>query len=644
MVNSIPTFRLEVSEGMIDAVESADRLFGYCIEASKGPVLEPTFVASNSEAKRIFGVDFAPHFNQKPTGLVICRVGFEQMARASIVYQAYNMKNEGTELDPQWVIDTTSKSDILQITATSEGVTSHKVYIAKSLTGAGYNLSVTIEGVTAKNYQNLRNLSSIVKKINSKFSNYLKAELLVPEDEFNKYTSGQPFSREQFFTVGTNPVPLIKDPTATDGSLTGGSNGKMLKTDGTVSNIDIPTDGLHCDPNFTLATVVTNEPDESFVGQQFYIDNRALADDTHIYPLWIEPGITPANIFVKCTPLSSPDATYAFTSYGDPEGTVEWGRGTVYTVGTGPNDANPEVTLLNAYEKAFSKIQGVDLIGISTLSGSRVVQNTLIEHINEVTDPEVAQLRFGITGFLDYVIDPKTPAEQVSIEDLTQETEYINNEWIIYIGQGVIFEQDGIKQTLLPYQAVQLYTGLRSALGYAEAIFGGEPKKVLNGVVDTLPVITDGSIIVKSDIETLNEAGVCTFKREYKEITFVEGVTTVQDNDVLSYESMMSIVAYVTKRLITIARPYQGQLLTESLKATLTTALSAELRSITDSDGTLMALEDFNIPPYDVQVYSAAKTKFDESNHLIRESKIIIQCRIVPVGALRDIDLGVIVI
>ena len=107
---------------------------------------------------------------------------------------------------------------------------------------------------------------------------------------------------------------------------------------------------------------------------------------------------------------------------------------------------------------------------------------------------------------------------------------------------------------------------------------------------------------------------------------------------------MMSIVAYVTKRLITIARPYQGQLLTESLKATLTTALSAELRSITDSDGTLMALEDFNIPPYDVQVYSAAKTKFDESNHLIRESKIIIQCRIVPVGALRDIDLGVIVI
>ena len=107
---------------------------------------------------------------------------------------------------------------------------------------------------------------------------------------------------------------------------------------------------------------------------------------------------------------------------------------------------------------------------------------------------------------------------------------------------------------------------------------------------------------------------------------------------------MMSIVAYVTKRLIRIAKPYQGRLLTEDLKSTLTTALSAELKAITDTDGTLMALEDFNIPPYDIQVYSAAKTRFDESNQLIRESKIIIQARIVPVGALRDIDLGVIVI
>ena len=72
MATSIPTFKLEISEGMIDVDQSADRLFGYCIEASKGPVLEPTFVASNAEAKRIFGIDFAPHFYQKPTLYILC--------------------------------------------------------------------------------------------------------------------------------------------------------------------------------------------------------------------------------------------------------------------------------------------------------------------------------------------------------------------------------------------------------------------------------------------------------------------------------------------------------------------------------------------------------------------------------------------
>lgn len=556
MATSIPTFKLKVSEGMIDVDTSADRLFGYCVEAPKGPVLEPTFVASNTEAKRIFGIDFAPHFYQRPTGLVICRVKFEDMAKPSITYQAYPMKKDGNGDDAPWVVDTTANPiDILTIEGTSEGESAHKVIITKSLTGAGYNLSVSIDGVTAKNYQNLRNLTSIVKKINSKFGNYLHAELKVDkEDDFNKETSKTAFSRDQFIEQ-------------TDGTLQGGSNGVMLKTTGEKSTTKLDANGAWHNKKGTG----TN-------------DTYQNADD------------------------------------------------------------NPETTLRVAFEKAFEKIQEVDLIGIATISNSRAVQNALIEHINEVNDPEVAQLRFGITGFLDYVKNPTQTADQVSIEDLTQETEFINNEWIIYIGQGVVFEQDGEQEDLLPHQATQLYTGLRSALGYSEAIFGGEPKKVLNGVVDTLPVITDGSIIVKSDIEDLNQAGVITFKKEYGEVTFVEGVTTIQDEDVLSYESMMSIVAYVTKRLIRIAKPYQGQLLTEDLKSTLQTALSNELKVITDTDGTLMALEDFNIPPYDVQVFSAAKTVFDESNQLIRESKIIIQCRIVPVGALRDIDLGVIVI
>ena len=49
MATGIPTFRVDLAEGMIDVSTSADRLFAYCVEADKGPINVPTFVASNKE-------------------------------------------------------------------------------------------------------------------------------------------------------------------------------------------------------------------------------------------------------------------------------------------------------------------------------------------------------------------------------------------------------------------------------------------------------------------------------------------------------------------------------------------------------------------------------------------------------------------
>ena len=55
MVESIPTFRLTISEGGLDIDENADKLFGYCVEATKGPILTPTFCSTNEQVKKIFG-------------------------------------------------------------------------------------------------------------------------------------------------------------------------------------------------------------------------------------------------------------------------------------------------------------------------------------------------------------------------------------------------------------------------------------------------------------------------------------------------------------------------------------------------------------------------------------------------------------
>ena len=613
MATGIPTFRVDIAEGMIDVDTSADRLFAYCIEADQGPVNVPTFVASNKEALRIFGqkADFAPHFYQNPTGLVITRVGFVDMATGKVEYK-----------------DKTGKV-VLTVEATSPGPCKHKVKIAPALVGDGLSLTVDIDGVTSKNYQNLRTLKKVAERINGRFSDFLKATLAEDFDEAN-------FNNKDLDTSET-------------GELVGGTNGYMLNANGQKAGA-----------GFTQVEVLTNTEDR-FIGNTYYISSNAQVDGTK-YPLFTDQGKTPANIYVAITNISEEgeDTIYSFNSYDDELGTTLWGEGTVkltgesginYTevdegldlpVSEDDDDApNAEVTRIASYREAFDKTAYVDVIGVAALSDSEVVRNVLIEHINYMIDPEVHSFRFGITSLLssDAVDGVNT------IDSIKSVAERINSEWIICIGQGVIFQQENKEPVeLKPYQAIQLFTGIRSSLGYSEAIFGGEQKKVLRGVIDTVPVVNDGTTIIKDDIIELNEAGICTFKKEYNEITFVEGVTTIQDEDVLSYENMMSIIAYVVKRLVKIAKPYQGQRLTEDLKSTLQTALSAELRTITESDGTLMALEEFNIPPYDVQVFSAAKTKFDETNHLVRESKIIIQCRIVPVGALRDIDLHVIAI
>ena len=565
MATGIPTFKVDIAEGMIDVDTSADRLFAYCIEANKGPINEPTFVASNKEAQRIFGKknDFAPHFYQNPTGLVIVRVGFEGAEKGKIEYKGKfteEIENSATEVE----------KTVLTIESKYPGPCEDKVKIKKALVGDGFSLTIDIKDVTSKNYQNLSSLKAVADRINRRFSNYLVATLALDTDGKTPLINKEGFTNDKVVVL-PDQSPEQEEATHA-GQLLGGTNGYMKDATG------------------------------------------KLAEKT------AASGNTPATYY------DVDDETYGLN---------------------GTNSAtNPNKTLQDAYTKAFDASSYVDVIGVAALSEKEIVRNVLRTHINYMTDPEVHTYRFGITSVLesdDQIINNKKIR---SIDTLCGLAGKLDSEWIICIGQGVKFQKENDIEPveLKPYQAVQLYTGIRSSLGYSEAIFGGEKKKVLRGVVDTLPITNDGIDLVKDDIIDLNEAGICTFKKEYDEITFVEGVTTIQDEDVMSYENMMSIIAYVVKRLVKISKPYQGQRLTEDLKSTLQTALSVELRTITESDGTLMALEDFNIPPYDVQVYSAAKTKFDETNHLIRESKIIIQCRIVPVGALRDIDLHVIAI
>ena len=587
---SYPTFQLKISEEAIYTNASRERLFGYAVEAPKGPIDTPTFIASNEEAIQTFGIDFAPHFYQKSGGLIVTRVGLPNAKSASITYCVKTTTTTETpsaqEGGEPTVSQTTSYMEAFVVTAVDKGESAIKVKVIESVgvTG-GYTLIVDIPDVTSRTFNNLATFRDIVKTINNHFAAYLKAEQKAhPETHLpiNALENGQELVvLKPDTTMPASPSDSdFNTLDASEGIVSGGSFGKLFDASATMADIE-----------------AAQQLDGSY-------DSSVLGDDMVGYKLYTG-------------------------AEADFEG----------------DSVKQDITLTAAvvYKKAFDLMRDIDLLGVTTLSPLDVVDKALEDHINECLDPETNILRFGITSFNDY----NNPKKQgFTLEDVQAPAILLNSEYFIYIGQGVVFKRDdGISYELPPHEAVMLYTGIRSALSYDTAIFGGEDKKILNGVADVLPIVP-GQILYRTDREELNENGVTTFKKEYDRVTFLEGVTTTQESDVLSYENIMSIVIYITKRLVRVAKAYQGKKMTEDLKESLKTALTTELRTIQQTDGCLIAIKDdnYDIPPYDVTVESAALVRFNDEGELIRQSKVVAKVKIVPIGALRDIDLGVIVI
>lgn len=587
---SYPTFQLKISEEAIYTNASKERLFGYAVEAPKGPIDTPTFIASNEEAIQTFGIDFAPHFYQKSGGLIVTRVGLPNAKSASITYCVKTTTTTETpSAEPggePTVSQAISYMEAFVVTAVDKGESAIKVKVIESVgvTG-GYTLIVDIPDVTSRTFNNLATFRDIVKTINNHFAAYLRAEQKAhPETHLpiNALENGQELVvLKPDTTMPASPSDSdFNTLDASEGIVSGGSFGKLFDASATMADIE-----------------AAQQLDGSY-------DSSVLGDDMVGYKLY----------------------TGAETDF---EG----------------DNVKQDITLTAAvvYKKAFDLMRDIDLLGVTTLSPLDVVDKALEDHINECLDPETNILRFGITSFNDY----NNPKKQgFTLEDVQAPAILLNSEYFIYIGQGVLFKRDdGISYELPPHEAVMLYTGIRSALSYDTAIFGGEDKKILNGVADVLPIVP-GQILYRTDREELNENGVTTFKKEYDRVTFLEGVTTTQESDVLSYENIMSIVIYITKRLVRVAKAYQGKKMTEDLKESLKTALTTELRTIQQTDGCLIAIKDdnYDIPPYDVTVESAALVRFNDEGELIRQSKVVAKVKIVPIGALRDIDLGVIVI
>lgn len=675
MVKNIPTLEMKVSEGFLDENADASRAFGYCVEGVSGPVLEPTFVYSNNEALKIFGCDFEPHFKQNPTGLIVTRVSYPGMKRESLSYT--------TDV-------TGSTLEILNFESITYGSRPNPMAIKivnSVLTENAYDLTISIpEANIVKFYKGVRDIFTIVKRVSNNYSEFIKAEIRNVIEAYkvgNKIYKDVQKTQEIQLATGTylvydksslvfykcevssssatfTPIDYVSLSTPEEDSfvLSGGSNGILAIADSTSGSQTV----------YSYSDVIRGY----YNSGKFYSDSAKTKEI-----IFTEIGtklcydLSTAKYYNAVTESSTVEEETTITTTITENSNIkefDIDEGKVTTVSALTEDAviidgsydtfKPDLSAYtedvqlaikaqfdsvnkDAYEAAFAQFESVDLVGCSVLTKSKLAHLQLLKHIEIMNDSEVNKLRFAVTAYLGFDEDDLS----YDMDQMVSEAMEYNSEYIIYVGGAVKYLSDRTNDIVVlpPYKAVQLFTGIRSKLNYYEAIFGGEPKKVLKGVKDIIPLRTGSIVDLRESLIELNEAGVCFFKKEYGEISFIEGVTT-SESDLLSHEDIMSIVAYVSKALVQVCRPFQGQKLTEDLKTTLQVALIDKLKTIQETDKTLVSIDEYNIPPYDVEVSSAALVKMNEQNQLVRESKIVVKCKIVPIGALRDIDLGIIVI
>ena len=241
--------------------------------------------------------------------------------------------------------------------------------------------------------------------------------------------------------------------------------------------------------------------------------------------------------------------------------------------------------------------------------------------------------------------------DRSDISSLIAKAKSINNQYVLFLGQGLIdtgMTGDVAKLTvqekqaigavndnhLLPYECTQYIAGLRSKLNYGESIFGGQGRKRIRSIGDLkIAPIVEYETEYTWDPNTyirLNEAGVLTFTEDYGNITLTDGVTTVQAGNEEDEEGVMNILKYAQNAVYDVCLPYIGRNIDADIENSITTAIEKVLEEMKTSDMTLVDTDEY--PAYDVTVALNSR-----QNQLL--GRIYVYLTICPVHAVRQIEV-----
>ena len=282
--------------------------------------------------------------------------------------------------------------------------------------------------------------------------------------------------------------------------------------------------------------------------------------------------------------------------------------------------------------------------------GETAVQYEYLQHGIDDLEPEKGMNNNETCKWRTILLGANTD-DRSDISSLIAKAKSINNQYVLFLGQGLIdtgMTGDVAKLTvqekqaigavndnhLLPYECTQYIAGLRSKLNYGESIFGGQGRKRIRSIGDLkIAPIVEYETEYTWDPNTyirLNEAGVLTFTEDYGNITLTDGVTTVQAGNEEDEEGVMNILKYAQNAVYDVCLPYIGRNIDADIENSITTAIEKVLEEMKTSDMTLVDTDEY--PAYDVTVALNSR-----QNQLL--GRIYVYLTICPVHAVRQIEV-----
>lgn len=745
MVNKTPWIHFKVNNEPIDEVVDYNYTWATIVEASKGPINEPVYISSASQAYSIFGIDMRPYFAQNPQSLIMVRaaatsdVNAPQKGKYSfniekdiVVYKAQQeeivLNNIESYEDKQqnWKWHTVSRSFKLFYVRDESGkiipVIEHRDKNG-NLIPESYISTWHDDGTIVTKEEALANadkperpateeaLSAVNDPAASedakrpyKEPNANSESLIFNKNQVKEYLTpvkfiipaidkeGQPTSLfeieskyEGIYNIsiscskaiaGEGYRIVIKNKDTDVVSLLISNGTDVHKIVNRINDADLDviarsttagdaiTQAMHSYPN-SVETIDVAGYDNPLI-------TSAIVKDAFIIPQG-EPRYTLENgIKVKSYENISyltKDNALAIQNYNNGIGEkpsveiidyainlIPAGEQSLVGGNRGEWDESAQRIAkkyqAQAHAQALKTLRRIRLAGVFCMYGETAIQYEYLQHGINDSEPEKGMNNNETCKWRTILLGANSD-DRSDISSLIAKARSINNQYVLFLGQGLIDTgmtgiistltpqekhamQEGVvsDNQLLPYECTQYIAGLRSKLNYGESIFGGQGRKRIRSIGDLdIAPITAYDTEYTWDPNTyirLNEAGVLTFTEDYGNITLTDGVTTIQSGNEEDEEGVMNILKYAQNAVYDVCLPYIGRNIDADIENSITTAIEKVLEQMKTTDMTLIDTDEY--PAYDVTVALNSR-----QNQLL--GRIYIYLTICPVHAVRQIEV-----